>query len=898
MRGWLKRFLLRARATLSSRHDREVRDELALHLQLMEEEYLSQGVAPDQARQRARREFGNPTLIQEASHDLFSFRAAEELARDLRYAAREARRSVSFTCIAVGSLAIGIGAATATFAVIDAVMLRPLPVRAPDRLIAFSTASDKAWTNWSYAAFARWRNASADLYSAAASSEVMPLNMAADGSAPSDDVRVTLVSDNYFQVVGADIVLGRSFAASDTAARGRDNVAIISDGFWRRRFSAAPDVLTQTIQLRGAQFAVVGVARRGFVGHSVGYPSDAWVPLTAQPVLMPGLQGLDESAGSEARWLKVIGRLADGVSVDRAAASAGLVRQVLLTEKAARLGVHSPESARDRDERFRPVAAAKGDTPVRARFERALTILAGITLLVLLVACTNFTNLMFARSEARRKEFAIRLALGGGRWRLVRQSAVECLALATVAGALSLLFASWATSMAMTLVAAIEPVDFALELSARVLAFASCCALVAVAFGLWPCTRPVRTAEISSVRQATGEWGDGRVRTVANRLILIVQLVICAVLLISAGLLLRTVVNLRMQDLGYDRQVLLIPIATERPGLSQESAPAVVEQLRERLSALPGVQAVGISGSVLLDPNAYWVDGSQRLSTDRGVVLPGTQWTFASVSRSFFEAVGMRLVSGRPFTDSPGVDAHEVVINQSLATFLFGQDDPLGRRLGSSPRAPMQTIVGVVKDARQVSPRDRGLGVVYMPLRRFSRVTLAVRVADASAVPTASIRQRAGSLVGNLRAGPITTISEELDRAIARERLMTGIALFLAALVVSIGCVGLYALMSYDVARRHRELGIRLALGATGGQLITIVLWNAAAILIPALAIGIPLGVAVSRLLSSQLYGVGTGDPWILVAAGVLLSLVAMGATFRPARTASRIDPIALLRHE
>lgn len=897
MPGWLKRFLLRARATLSSRHDREVRDELALHLQLMEEEYLAQGVAPDQARQRARREFGNPALIQEASHDLFSFRPAEELARDLRYAAREARRSVGFTCIAVGSLAIGIGAATATFAVIDAVILRPLPVRAPERLIAFSTASARAWTNWSYAAFARWRNAPADVYTVAASSEVVPLNMPSDGSAPSDDVRVSLVSDNYFQVVGADIVLGRGFAAADTVARAPASVAIISDGFWRRRFSAAPDVLTRTLELGGAQYAVVGVARRGFAGHSVGYPSDVWVPLTAQPALMPGLQGLDESAGPEARWLKVVGRLADGVSLDRATAAAGLVRQVFLTEKAARLGVQSPESARDRRERFQLVAAAKGDTPVRARFERALTILAGITLLVLLVACTNFTNLMFARSEGRRREFAIRLALGGRRWRLVRQSAVECLGLATAAGALSLLFATWATSMAMTLVAAIEPVDFALELDARVLAFASGCALVAVGFGLWPCTRPVRSAEIASVRQATGEWGGGRVRTAANRLMLIVQLVVCAVLLIGAGLLLRTVVNLRTQDLGYDRQVLLVPIATERPGLSQESAPAVVEQLRERLSALPAVQAVGVSGSGLLDQNAYWLGGSQGLSTDRGTVLPGTQWTSASVGRDFFEAVGMRLVSGRPFADSPGVDAHEVVINQSLATFLFGEDDPLGRRLGSSPRGPMQTIVGVVKDVRQVSPRDRGLGVVYVPLRRFGRVTFAVRVAGASPA-AASIRQQAGSLAGSLRAGPITTISEELDRAIARERLMTGIALFLAVLVVSIGCVGLYALMSYDVARRHRELGIRSALGATAGQLVTIVLRDAAAILIPALIIGIPLGVAVSRLLSSELYGVDIGDPWILVTAGVLLSIVAMGATLRPARTASRIDPIALLRHE
>jgi predicted permease len=889
----LKRFLLRMRATLSAQQDRDTRAELDLHLRLLEEEYLAKGVGPSDARRLARREFGNPAVFQDASRDLFSFHPIEDLIRDLRYAGREMRRSAGFTAIAVGSLAVGIGAATATFAVTEAVMMRPLPVRSPERLVAFTTAADSGWGTWSYAAFARWQHASGGLYEAAAASDVRPFRSARGSGEPPEEVPVSLVSDNYFDAIGARVVFGRPFAASDVAAPRSGAVAIVSDGFWRRRFGGAPDVLAKTIELNGVQFAIVGVAESGFTGHSVGHPVDVWVPLTMQPALLPGMRGLEESAGAEARWLNVVGRLARKASVERAEAAARVARQVFLTEKAARLGANTREVARDRTESFRLIAGTAGDGAVRAQFARPLTFLAVITALVLVVACTNFTNLMFARAEARRREFVIRLALGGGQWRLIRESAAECLTLAAIAGALALLLAGWATSMAMRLVSALEPLDFAIGLNARVLAFAAACVIAAAAFGLWPCMRLVRSTVISSVHYRTGTAGA---RPVANRIMLIGQLIVCLILMFGAGLLLRTVINLRTQDLGYERDVLLIPIEAERPGRPPEAASALVGDLRQRIATIPGVQAAGVFGSALLDYRAYWVDGSERLRTDRGEAAAGTKWTFAFAGPGFFDAVGMRAVQGRPLSEAG--HAGEVAINESLARALFGNADPIGHQLAMNPKEPMLTIVGVMKDARQISPRDRGIGVAYLPIRRYGRVTLAVRLASPSLAQAASVRQQVQTILGDVQAGPTTTISQELERSIARERLTSGIALFLAGLVVVIGCIGIYALMTYDVTRRQREFGVRLALGATAGRLVGTVLRDGAAILGPALAIGIPAGLATGGLLASQLYGVDARDPWTLSSVAVLLSVVAMGAALRPARLASRIDPMALLRHE
>jgi predicted permease len=898
--GRVTRFLLRARGTFSARHDRELRDELQLHLRLLEEEYTAQGIRPDLARQRAHREFGNATLFQETSHNLFSFRPVEDFIQDLRYATREMRRSLGFTCISVLSLAIGIGAVTAAFAVIDAFIVRGLPVQHPERLVAVSTAENPRWGSWPYVAFTRWRDSPDVLFDVAASSDVRPFDVPLRGSGTAGEVRVSLVSANYFRVMGVDAALGRVLVGADDRGPGTAPVAVISDAFWDRWFGRSPDVLTKTIELRGVTYDVVGVAGRGFTGHIVGHPSDAWIPITMQPALMPDAPGLlRDRWGTGAGWLRVIGRLRPGVNFEQAVASANLIRQRFVAEKAAALGTTNPHVVRDQQSVITLLSATTGYAPERGQYTRPLVILLAITAVVLLVACANFTSLMLARSESRRREFVIRLALGGGRGRLIRQSVTECIVLAGVAGVFGLLLANWTTALALKQFAVmITPIEFALKFDARVLAFASACVAVVIAFGLWPSTQPVRSAAASLIHQATAVSTRAPARSIARRFVLVAQLAMCTVLLIGAGLLLRTVTNLRSQDLGFDRNVLLVSLSPGRAGASESAAEMLLQRLRDRLLSVPGITAVGVTGPALMDYTNYWIAGSQELTTDRGAAVPGVRWTFADVGPGFFEAVGMS-VEGRSFAIG---DAHPpgqvVAINRTLAALLFGNESPLGGRIRMNPRGPWQTVIGVVNDVKQTSPRDRGLGVVYSPLRGFNHVVLAVRTSGPPAAAAAAVRSQLSAAAPGLPIENIRTIADVLDTAIAQERLMSAIALCLAGLSILLGCVGLYALMSYDVAQRTRELGIRLALGATGRNVVALVLRDSVVMVLAGLATGVPLGIAASRALTSQLYGVNTGDPWTLGSVGLLLVAVSLIAAVRPARTAARIDPIALLRSE
>ena len=597
--------------------------------------------------------------------------------------------------------------------------------------------------------------------------------------------------------------------------------------------------------------------------------------------------------------MKVIGRLGVGVDLERAAASANVVRQRLVADRAAALGADHRDVARERKQVVSLLPATTGYAPERQQYARPLMVLSGVTVLVLLVACVNFTNLMLARSEGRRREFVIRLALGAGRGRLVRQAATECILLALTAGVLGLLFSSWATTVVLRQFAIlITPIELAAGPDLRVLSFVAGTIALVIAFGLWPCTRPALAAVVSSVRQSTSARRLRR-RSVAGRVILVAQLSMCAVILIVAGLFLRTVSNLRSQELGFDRNVLLVPLNAAAAGYSDQAAAMLLRRVTDRLSAVPGIRAAGISGPALLDYTNYWVDGSQQLATDRNVVIPGARWTSASVGPGFFAAAGIPLIVGRTFDDSdldPATGG--VIINQSLSHVLFEGSNPVGRRIALTPRGAMYPVVGVVSDAKQTSPRDRRLGVVYLPLRSYGRVVLAVRTAGSPASASAVVSHHLGVIAPDLPIANVRTMSQVLDDAIAQERLMSAISLVLGLIVVTIGCVGLYALMASDVAQRTHELGIRLALGASSPAIVTMVLGDSLRLVACGLVIGVPLGIAASRPLSAQFYGVQSNDPWTIGAVTVLLTAIALLSALRPAQTASRVDPLALLHSE
>jgi len=890
---WLTRLWLRLRATISGARARDVRDELALHLQLLEEEYTSRGLPAEKARALARREFGNASRFQETSHDLFAFRAVEDVAHDLRYAVREMRRRPAFTAAVVASLAVGIGAATAAFAIVDALMLRGLSVREPDRLVAFASA-DGRWSYWPHLALRRWQEAPGSPLDVAGASDVITHRPSLASAGSWGDVRITLVSTNYFQVMGAALERGRAFAPDDVRAP----VAIVNGEYWRRSLAARNDISGMSVEIDGVRYPIVGVARRGFGGHAIAQPTDVWLPIAAETVALRGPSTLLATRWANAApWLHVLGRLRAGATIEQATAFAELTRQRVAAEKVAELGGDSPEVARDRRQTFALSPAATGHAPERSRYARPLSILSTITLLVLLVACANFTNLMLARAESRRRELAIRMAIGGGRWRLIRQATTECLMLAVTAGALGLLLASWATSVTLDALGRLPaPVTLSVAFDGRILGVATACVLLSVIFGSWPGTRPPRSAaELSMHRPAA--TGYVRPRMLTGRLLLVAQLAMCTVLLIAAGLLLRTVANLRFQDIGFERDALLVSVSPGRAGYSGDGAQMLIDRIRERLLAVPGIHAVGVSGPPVLDPNTYWIDSSERLRTDRGIAVPGRRWTFAPVGPGFFDAVGMSLVGGRAF-DRWDRDDDALVINQSMAALLFGGENPVGRQVQMHPRARMQRVIGVVNDVRQTSPRDRGTGVVYQPLRDFGSAVLAVRSAVEPSEAASVVLHQLSAIAPDLPVEKVSTIGQLLDEAIAQERLMSAISLVLAALAIVIGCIGLYALMAYHVAQRTHELGVRLALGATAREVAALVVRASAGLVLPALAVGIPLGVWASHPLASQLYDVTPTDHWTIVGAALLITAVALVATLRPARTASRIDPIALLHSD
>jgi predicted permease len=881
------------RALASTTHDAQLRAELQLHMELLAEEYVAQGLSPTEARARAQREFGNPTRIQETSHELFSIGWLEQLMKDLSYAGREARRSPGFTAVAVLSLAVALGAVTTTAAVVDALLLRGLPAPHPDRLVAFSRGSATTWSRWSYAAFRQWADGAEGAFQAAAVyslSEIeRPLLPAADAR-PSERLRVSLVSGAYFDVLGITPARGRTITTLDDRAPGAHPVAVISHGFWMRHFGGAPDVVGRPLELNDVAYEVIGVAPEQFTGEWVGLPTDVWLPLAMHGAITRSRAPL-LSDGSTAQWLRVMARLDDDTSLPGATATANVLWQrVDDGQRAARAKAGTPPEA------VVLLSAATGYAPLRQQYSRPMMLIASVVGIVLVIACANFANLLYGRSRSRQQEFAVRLVLGAGHWRIVRQSLVECSMLAGIAAAIGVTGAAWATTGTLKRFAAtLQPLEFDLRLDPRVLGVAGGCTLLVIAFGLMSSMRWVR-APVSCLSQAAMRE---RRRNLIGRLFLVGQLTLCVVLLIGTGLMLRSVDNLRTQHLGFDRNLLLVTVAPAQAGYTGEAANLLLKRIHDHLLALRDIQAVSASGAALLDSRTYWVDKSERLVVDGcPPVSSGATWTFADVGAAFFRTVGLPILRGRDFTQADvSGPSDAIIVNRSMARLLFGADDPLGHRIGMAPNTPGQLVVGVVDDARQTSPRDRGLPVMYRPLQRTPpQLVLAVRTQGSAADSVDVVRHQLFGLDRDLPIVAIETIEEVLNEAIGQERMLGALAAWLGALVIVISCIGLHALIANDVIERTHELGVRLALGATRAGIADLVLRECAVVTGVALAAGVPLGLAAVTPLTSQLYGVAPNDPHTVLLVILLLLTVGLVAAVRPALAAARVDPLVLLR--
>jgi predicted permease len=838
---------------------------------------------------------------------------------DLRLAVRALARAPVFTATAVLSLALGMGANAAFFRVADALLLRALPVRAPDELVVLARNPARPTPGYTYPEFVRVRDHGATLAGVAATaSSVTAASVRVParhgGEGPAEVAQVALVSGSYFGVLGVPPAAGRVLTAADDAAPGTHAAAVLSHAFWRRRFGGDPGVVGRTVRLDRTTFTVVGVAAPGFAGAVVGRAPDLFVPL-AQESAVSSVPPPRWKAADRA-WLVVLGRRRPGVADAQIAAdvSARLAesgRESAAVIAAARASGKMGAHERTLDARAVVLPGARGTSAIREQAARPLLLLWAGAALVLVVACVNVAGLAFARALSRARETATRVALGATRGRLVRQALAEGALLAFAAAAVGV---ALATLGARGLVALLPQggAALALDLSpgARVVGFAAAVALGAVlVIGLAPALRAARQELVPALKRgATADHAAGRGADPRAALV-VAQVALSLVLLVAAGLFVRTLRNLRALDAGFaPEQVLALRVAPERAGYADGARRrAYYQQLRARLAAVPGVRAVSVADETPLD--------GRRWTDDLAAASGGRLYRAAelnAVGPGYFAALGVDLRAGRDFGDrdvrsrEEGAGAPQAaIVSAAAARHLFPGQPALasvvGRRFSRGERyqdADAYEVVGVVDDVRYVGLRVAPTGMVYLPFGGGGGTTLVVRAAGRPEALAAAARRAAQDTDPGVPVVEARPLRERVDDDLAAERLLAALCTGFGVLAIGLAAVGLYGVLAEGVLRRTRELGVRMALGATHAGVVASVLRGAAGLVLAGVAAGGLAAAALSRLVARFLYGVDPVDPWAIGLAAAVVGAAALGAAAVPARLAARVSPAAALRQD
>jgi putative ABC transport system permease protein len=826
----------------------------------------------------------------------------QTLLQDLRYGLRMLRKSPGFTAVAVLTLALGIGANTSIFSVIDAMLLRPLPVRDPGQLVQVAQNA----SSFSYPAFKRFRDENHVFSGVLAVSWLNQLDIGIDGQTESVDAQ--LVSGNFFSLLGVGVAVGRTFSANEDKSPRQNPVAVISYGYWKRRFALDPSVVGKSITLNRTPFTILGVTPPEFSGIWLGYPADVYVPMMMEPAFHQDKSWLDQG---DYHWIQIMGRLKPGVSRAKALADLALIHRKTLEE--VNTTDWSPEQARALlAQRLELVPASSGLTfGLRQEFSQPLSILMTMVGLVLLIACTNVANLLLGRATARQKEIAVRLAIGAGRFRLIRQLLTESLLLGLAGGATGLLLAYWSGAALTSLMSmgwglGWGRLELDLRPDPRVLAFTGAVsALVAVLFGLVPALRATRLDLTPALKENGRNLKASRPRLGLGKALVVSQVAFSLLLLFGAGLFVRTLENLEGLDAGFSRHnVVLFSVDAAKSGSKGADVARVYQQLQERFEAVPGVRSASLS---LWGPvtggggwdNNVWVEGyTPRPDEDMTVYLN-------AVGPRYFETIGAPILIGRDFDPrDSGAKGKVAIINQAMARYYFGNSNPLGRRFGwgkagEKDRAEFE-IVGVVRDSKYETLREAVPRTAYLDCFQDSlgAMTFLVRTAVRPAALTSQIRAEILATGKDLRIGSFSTLEEHVDSSLGHERLMATLSTLFGILALLVASVGLYGIMAYAVARRTREIGIRMALGARTGDVLRMVLGESIVLIGAGVAIGIPLALGLARLIANQLFGLKPHDPLTLIGAALVLAGVALAASYIPARRATKVDPMVALRYE
>jgi predicted permease len=833
---------------------------------------------------------------------------------DLRYALRTLSRSPGFASVAILSLALGIGANAAIYSVIRAVLLDPLPVPAPEELVAAGWNGGPArprilqinstayrdersglsyGSNFSYALYRAFQQAGGgELFAFSYAGTDLGVSFAGQPVVASG----LLVSGNFFPVLGVATILGRPLSESDDRPEAPP-VAVITHSFWRRAFGGDPAIVGRTIHLNASPFTIVGVTAPGFYGMSKGgpffKPSDVLVPLSVQPLVYTRDTPRSLFGADDRWWVQVMARVKPGAPAAHLEAALNAVfRSTLAASPEPRLRDASAGE-------LRIFPAPRGlDSWTRALRE-PLLILGAVVAIVLLIACLNVGNLLLVRGVARQKEVSIRLALGSSRWRLLRGMLAESVVLATVGGGLGMLVAVWgARALVATMVAGSSRTAVDIGIDGRLLlAIVAASGIAALFFSALPALRTLRGGIAPVLKRST--FAASVPHLGAWRILMAAQIAISVPLLVGAALFLRTVYNLGAVDLGFNPERLLIfRLDPSLNGYDADRAERLYGQVLERLAAIPGATSATVTDIVLISQHqnnwTFLVPGSGPKNVK-----------FSRIGPAYFETFGIPLVAGR----SIGLQDHSraprvAVLNETAARTLFGSEPALGQRLTMQSDHPAELeVVGVVRDSRYTSPRDPMPPTVYLPyaqtaLGRLGPMNVAVRSSAPLSSVAGLIRAAVAEVDPNIPVADLRTQVDQIDETLGTERMFMRLLLAFGAFALLLANIGLHGVTAYSVARRTSEIGVRVALGARQIDVLWLILRQVIGITVAGLAVGVLAAVASTRLIRASLYGVDAVDPASIAAAVCVMAMVAMVAGFFPARRAARLDPLVALRHE
>jgi predicted permease len=896
----MRRFLARlAKFFCRQKAEQEMVREMRAHLALLEEELERRGLPPEEAKLAALRSYGGVEQSKELHREARSFIWLEQSLKDLQYAIRGLLRTPAFTATAVVTLALGIGANTAIFTLIKRSYLEMLPVRNPQQIVQItrSTMAQPEMSSFSYPLYREMADPNTPLEGIVCTSGARVSLVGADDR-PAESISIELVSGNFYQLLGVQPLLGRLLTPDDDRHPGAHPVVVLSHNYWRRRFSSDPNIVGTKVRINTCPMTVIGVAPPGFDGLNTGMSPDAVLPL-----MMHGeaFQTPPRHAARGHWWLNVAGRLRPGATYRQAELALQHVLQTYFAERAQQPGTSEYVRSVYESNRVhvRPMATGWHRNPAAAADSMALL---GITAMVLLVACTNLANLLLARAAARGAEMSLRLALGAGRFRLLRQLLTESLLLAALGGALGLALAIAAGPAVLRLAKGDDPrITQSSAPDATILLFCfAATTLCGLLFGLAPAWHAFRTDLNQGIGASRTVAGT---RLIGRKLLLSAQLALTLVLLTGAALLVRSLRNLQTADLGFMPEYLLqVTLTPRNAGYSDAHVLPYVERTIERIRSIPAVKSASIAAIPVLAGSSWGsgirVEGvrisESQTGPDRNAVGP-----------HYFATMGIPIVLGRDFSERDGEAAPPVaIVNEAFARSYFGKESPIGRRIdqaSDSKTPPRFTIVGVAKDGKYRRVRETATAFWYIPLAQSgmrSYLTLYVRAMGDPSHAVADVRRAIAAVDPNVATLDVRTVEAQIAGGRRFERMIALLATIFGTLAAALAAIGLYGVLSYFVNQRQREIGIRMALGSTPGAVARLVVSNVTGWAALGIVLALPAVYYGSQAVRNLLFEVQPMDPTALACGAGVLAAMASLAAWLPARRASRLDPSAALRTE